>query len=230
MNTEQLILFLQEVPLLCNLDEEEYYTLSRVCTEKSFDKGHIIFYEEDKGTNLYIIVSGQVKVSVLSNDGREHILGILKEKEFFGEISLLDGETRSTTVISLDKTEIITINRDDFMKILKNNPEITYKIILSLCNRIRWADKHVERLAFLGANGRVAKTILEMAEQQGKEENGKIIIEHKMTRQEFANLSGTSRETFTRIIMELQDEGILASGKNKIILLDKYALKGKIFK
>ena len=85
MNTQQLREFLEQVPLLNNLEEEELDQLAQVSVEKEFDKNQIIFYEEDRGTSLYIIVNGQVKISVLSNDGREHILGMLNEKEFFSQ-------------------------------------------------------------------------------------------------------------------------------------------------
>lgn len=228
MNTEQLIHFLKEVPLLCNLDDYELRQLSDVSILRDFDKNKTIFYEQDKGTNLYIIVSGQVKVVVNSNDGREHILGFLKDKEFFGEISLLDGEPRSSTVIALEKVKVITINRDDFLKILRNNPDITYKIILSLCVKLRWTDRHVSSLAFLSASGRVAKIILDFLDDNIEMENGNYIINHRMTRQDFANIAGTSRETLTRIMMDFQDENIITSSKNKITVHNKNALKEKI--
>lgn len=228
MNTEDLIDFLKEVPLLCNLEGYELRQLAEVSIIREFDKNKIIFYEQDKGTNLYIIVSGQVKLVVNSNDGREHILGFLKNKEFFGEISLLDGEPRSTTVIALEKVKVITINREDFLKILRNNPDITYKIILSLCVKIRWTDRHVSSLAFLSASGRVAKILLDLIEDGAEIEDNNYIINHKMTRQDFANIAGTSRETLTRIMMDFQDEKILNSSRNRIVIFDKNALKEKL--
>jgi CRP/FNR family cyclic AMP-dependent transcriptional regulator len=228
MKAEQLIDFLKEVPLLCNLEDYELRQLSDVSIVKEFDRNKIIFYEQDQGTNLYIIVYGQVKIVVNSNDGREHILGFLKDKDFFGEISLLDGEPRSSSVISLEKAKVIIINRHDFLKVLRNNPDITYKIILSLCTKLRWTDRHVSNLAFLSASGRVAKTIIELAEKENIIENNEYIVNHKMTRQDFANIAGTSRETLTRIIMEFQEEKILSSFRNKIIIHNKKLLLDKV--
>lgn len=228
MNSEQLINFFKEVPLLCNLEDYEHNQIADVAVVKEFEKNKIIFYEQDKGNSLYIIVYGQVKIVVNSNDGREHILGFLKDKEFFGEISLLDGEPRSTTVISLEKVKVIAINREDFIKILRNNPDMTYKIILSLCNKLRWTDRHVSNLAFLSAAGRVARTIVELCEDENSMEGNNCVLNHKMTRQDFANIAGTSRETLTRIIMEFQDEGILTSYRNKLVIHEKNKLKDKI--
>lgn len=228
MNQQQLISFLREVPLLDALEDNEFEDLSGVSVIRDFDKGKIIFYEQDKGTSLYIIVSGTVKLSIIANDGREHILGFLKDKEFFGEISLLDGESRSTSAISVDKVKVITVSRENFLKILKNNPQITYKIILSLCTKIRWTDRHVSNLAFLSASGKVARTIYQMAEDVDINKKTPIVINHKMTRQDFANIAGTSRETLTRIMLDFQDEGIISSGKNELIIYDKNRLKEKI--
>lgn len=228
MNTKDLISFLKEVPLFSHLDDEDFQQLTNICTEKKFEKAQTIFYEEDMGTGFYIIISGQVKIVMLSTDGREHILGLLRERDFFGEMSILDGETRSATAIALSDVKTVTITREDFTKLLRNNPDMSIKIMFVLCKRLRRADRHVESLAFLSAPGRVARTILELAEEQGIKENDTIIILHKMTRQEFANIAGTSRETLTRVLMEFQDEGILDISKNQIILVNKKLLKEKV--
>jgi len=228
MNIQALIAFLKEIPLFSNLEEEEFEQLSSICIEKHFEKGQAIFYEEDMGTSFYLIMSGQVKIVMLSSDGREHILGVLKEKDFFGEISLLDGQTRSASALALSDVKTITITRDDFTKLLRNNPDITLKIIFVLCKRLRQADRHVESLAFLSAPGRVARTIFELIEEHGSKENGKFVISHKMTRQEFANIAGTSRETLTRVLMDFQDEKIITISKNQIVLEDEKLLKQKI--
>jgi CRP/FNR family cyclic AMP-dependent transcriptional regulator len=228
MNSKELINFLKEIPLFSHLDEEDFQQLTNICSEKKFDKGQTIFYEEDMGTGFYIIISGQVKIVMLSNDGREHILGLLREKDFFGEMSILDGEPRSATAIALSDVKAITITREDFTKLLRNNPDISIKIMFVLCKRLRRADRHVESLAFLSAPGRVARTILELSDEQGIKDDNKVIINHKMTRQEFANIAGTSRETLTRVLMEFQDDGILDISKNQIILVDKKSLKDKV--
>ena len=95
---------------------------------------------------------------------------------------------------------------------------------MSLCKKIRITDKHIGNLAFLSAPGRVARTISQLAEEKGIIEGSKIVIRHNITRQEFANITNTSRETLTRIIMGFQDDGILLSEKNELIILDKKRL------
>ncbi|GIW22874.1 MAG: Crp/Fnr family transcriptional regulator [Candidatus Sericytochromatia bacterium] len=229
MKITQLIDFLKDVPLFNHLNNNDLEQIANICSERFFEKGKIIFYEEDLGTSFYIIVSGQVKIVMVSNEGKEHILGLLKERDFFGEISLLDGEPRSATAIALEDTETITITRDDFTRLLRSNPDISLKIMFTLCKRLRKADKQVESLAFLSAQGRVARVILDLADERGEEKDNKIVIYHRMTRQELANIAGTSRETLTRVLMDFNDNKIINIGKNRIEILDKKRLKEQIF-
>ncbi len=228
MSSFNLQEFFTEVSLFSNMDKNEIEQITKICVERSFEKGKTIFYEQAQGTSFYLILSGQVKIVMMSNDGREHTLGVLKEKDFFGEVSMLDGQPRSATAIALSDVKTVTLNRDEFHKILKDNPEMILKIMYVLCKRLRHADKHVESLAFLTATGRVARTINNLADEIGVKDNLKVVINHNMTRQDFANIAGTSRETFTRVIMDFQDEGLLEIDKNKIVVIDKKELQKRV--
>lgn len=228
MNTEELLSFFQEVPLLKDIEKKELTNIANAVVVRDFEKGKTVFYEDDKGTSLYIIISGSVKVSIYSDDGREHVIGSLKEKDFFGELSLIDGQPRSTSIVALDKLKVITLSRDNFIQLLKTNPEIISKIIESLCKKIRKTDSHISDLAFLTAPGRVARQILKLAQEIGKEVGNTIVIEHNLTRQEMANISNTTRETLTRIVMAFQEEGIISNEKNTIVIHNKLALKEKV--
>ncbi|MEK7435164.1 MAG: cyclic nucleotide-binding domain-containing protein, partial [Cyanobacteriota bacterium] len=101
MSSFNLQEFFTEVSLFSNMDKNEIEQITKICVERSFEKGKTIFYEQDQGTSFYLILSGQVKIVMMSNDGREHTLGVLKEKDFFGEVSMLDGQPRSATAIAL---------------------------------------------------------------------------------------------------------------------------------
>lgn len=228
MNIENLVSFFQDVPLLENIEKKELINVANAVVIRDFEKGKTVFYEDDKGTSLYIIISGSVKITIYSDDGREHVIGYLKEKDFFGELSLIDGQPRSTSIIALDKLKVITLSRDNFLSLLKSNPEIISKIITSLCKKIRKTDSHISDLAFLTAPGRVARQLLRMAEDTGKVDGNSVIIEHNLTRQEMANISNTTRETLTRIVMSFQDDGIISNDKNIIIIHDKLALKERV--
>jgi CRP-like cAMP-binding protein len=220
---------LKSFPIFMYLDDKDLETLSSNSIEKSYYKDDIIFYQNELGKKLCLILSGSVKICIFSPDGKEHTLGNLSEKEFFGELSVLDGENRSTSAVAIDDVKLIIIDRNIFLEILKKNPYIVYHIILALCKRIRWTDKHLNTLAFLSSHGKVAKLLLDMAKEKGKKIGNNIFITHKLTRQEMANIVGTSRETLTRIIIEYQNEKIIETKKNQIIILNEEKLKEKIF-
>lgn len=220
---------LKTFPIFMQLEDNDLEKISLATMEKSYYKGDTIFYENESGRRLYLIISGNVKICMFSNEGKEHILGNVGEKEFFGELSVLDKENRSTSAIAIDNVKLITVDRDVFLEVLKDNPYIVYHLILSLCKRIRWTDRHLNTLAFLSSHGRVAKLILDMANEKGKRVGNHIYIDHKLTRQEMANIIGTSRETLTRIIIEYQDEKIIETKKNQIIVIDEEKLNQKIF-
>lgn len=228
MNTEKLAAFFKEGTLFSNLTHEELSQLAQIVRERKFDRNQVIFYEGDLGGSLYIIASGTVKIVMMADDGREHILGLLHEGDFFGEISLIDGEPRSATAIAQDKVNIVMISREDFIRLLRENPEMSLKIMVTLCERLRKTDKHVESLAFLSAPGRVAQILLNWAEKEAPGQDKEISIPHKMTRQEFASIAGTSRETLTRVLMDFQDDGLIQLEKNKIVIYDRKYLRTKV--
>jgi CRP/FNR family cyclic AMP-dependent transcriptional regulator len=228
MTPTEMLKFLQEVPLFAELTVDEFTQLCDICRERTFDKGHAIFYADDLGTSFYIIARGAVKIVVLADDGREHILGVLKARDFFGEMSLLDGEARSATAIALENSKVLSISRDDFQSVLRRNPDIGLKIMVTICRRLRRADRRVESLAFLSAPGRVARILLELGKEHGETTAEGLSLHHKMTRQELANIAGTSRETLTRVLMEFQDEGLLTLRKNLLIVHDEKQLQSKM--
>lgn len=228
MNFEKLATFFAEGTLFNNLSKEELTQLAQIARERRFDRGQVIFYEGDLGGSLYIIVTGSVKIVIMADDGREHILGLLHQGDFFGEVSLIDGEPRSATAIALDNVSVVMISRDDFIRLLRENPEMSLKIMVTLCERLRKTDKHVESLAFLSAPGRVAQVLLNLAESHMPGQDKNITVSHKITRQEFASLAGTSRETLTRVLMDFQDDSLIKLEKNKIHIYDRLHLKEKV--
>ncbi|MBM3274393.1 MAG: Crp/Fnr family transcriptional regulator, partial [Candidatus Sericytochromatia bacterium] len=200
--------------------------VARLCRQRLVPKGSIVFYEDDPGTSCYIILEGKVKVVVNSpHDGREHILGILKRGDLFGEMSLIDGLMRSATAIAVEETQVVMIQREEFVKLLENMPKIALKLLVVLSRRLRSTDRHVESLAFLSAPGRVARLLLELGEEMGQTTPQGLTFETKMTRQEMANLTGTSRETFTRVLMEYQDRGLVEIDRNQFVLRNETKLR-----
>lgn len=219
-------MFLKQTSLFGDLDALELDAIAAICRKRVVPKGSIIFYADDPGNACYIVVEGKVKIVINSGDGREHILGILNPLDLFGEMSLIDGHERSATAIAVEESNVLTIQREEFLKLLREYPGIPLKLLAVLSRRLRSTDAHVESLAFLSAPGRVARLLIGLAQESGaKSPEGKPSFTSRMTRQEMANLTGTSRETFTRVLMDYQERGLVEIDRNSFILQDEKKLR-----
>jgi CRP-like cAMP-binding protein len=216
---------LQHLPLFADLEAAELEQLGQLCRNRAVTKGNVIFYEDDPGTSCYIILSGKVKIVVNADDGREHILGVLQDGDFFGEMSLIDGQPRSASAIAVEDVQMVTIQRDQFLELLRSNPDLTLKLLVTLSARLRAADRNMESLAFLSAPGRVARLLLQLGMEHGERTPEGLTFTHNMTRQELDSLAGTSRETLTRVLMDYHDRVIIHLDKNRFTLKNEAKLK-----
>ncbi|HCL30922.1 MAG TPA: Crp/Fnr family transcriptional regulator [Candidatus Latescibacteria bacterium] len=213
--------FLRQVSLFDCLGDPELEALAELTFSRTFDRSQFIILAEESGDTLFIIRSGQVKVSLIHEDGKEFILSLLEEGEVFGELSLLDDRPRSANVTAMMKTELMMLKRSDFLRLVERVPQIAISLLEELASRLRRTDDQVEGLALLDVHHRVAKTLLRMAEDGGQTSPEGILIRRRPTHQQLANMSGTTRETVTRALKQLQDEGyIRISGRQILILAD----------
>lgn len=211
---------LKNLPLFGDLDEEELVEIWNHVQTRSYKKSNIILFEEDPGDSLFIIKEGKVKITRLSEEGREVILSILGEGEFFGEMSILDGEARSANVIALADSEVFVLKRQEFINILRSNPQIAITLLEELAARIRKSDQQIEYLSLADAENRVAMTLLRLAEESGTFKMGQVTIEELPMQQDMANMSGTSRETISRMLSEFTEKEYIDRKGKKLIILD----------
>ncbi len=210
---------LRNVPLFEGLDDEELQTIANVTIKRTFTKDSVIILAEEEGESLFIIEDGQVKVSIVSEDGREVILSLLGEGAVFGELSLLDGKPRSANVIATEETSLIMLRRPDFVQILFKMPQIATALLAELATRLRKTDRQIEGLALLDVTSRISETLLQLASEYGKESEKGITLQNRPTHQELANMSGTTRETVSRVLKRLETQGyITCSGRTITIL------------
>lgn len=212
---------LQSVPIFSDLDDAGIETLSRVVARKVYPKDGVVFFENESGDSLFMILSGRVKVTILGDDGREIILTVLGPGDFFGEMSLLDNEPRSATAIVTEETELVSLQRADFESVLADNKEIALGLIRVLTQRLRRADQQIETLALLDVYGRVARLIVDLAREEGRRLKDGRVAFRRVTHQEIANRIGTTRETVTRILKDLERAGrIKVEGKEIVVPAD----------
>ena len=194
------IKLLQSVELFWDLKDEELGYISEKMVARKYDPGNFIFLEESDGEQCFFVVKGSVKVTRLSKDGREVILAMLDEGDFFGEMSLLDGKSRSANVIALEKTEVLTLNRKDFLIVLQEYPKIAIQLLKELASRLRKSDRQIASLSLSDAEKRIALCIIRFADERGIIRNGRVSIAKIPIQQDIANMAGTSRETVSKSI------------------------------
>jgi len=219
MAEDATIEVLSRVPLFECLDSDELAGLADVTSLQRLSRNALVILAEDKGDSFFVIRSGKVKVSVTGPDGREIILSLLGPGEFFGELSLLDGHPRSADVTTLERTELLSIRRSDFVRVIEAHPIIPTHLMVTLATRLRKSDRQVAGLALLGISERTSDVLLELAEAQGEETEDGVIIKNRPTHQVLASMAGTARETVTRVMKHLIDDGyVRIEGRNLVIL------------
>ena len=208
----------RRVPLFSGLEDDDLQSLISATTRRKFPKEGVVFFEHDLGDALFMIVSGRVKVTILSDDGRETILAVLSDDDFFGEMSLLDNEPRSATAIAMQDTEMVVLRQRDFLSIVEKRPRVAINLLAVLSSRLRKANQQIGNLALHDVYGRVARILLEMASETGKRrEDGRVAF-RRPTHQEIANMIGATRETVSRMISDPHRQGFIEiSGKDVII-------------
>lgn len=201
--------FLKSVPIFSGLDSERIRQISLLGTRKFYKKDTTILRENETGSALFVIISGKVKVSRVSDDGKEIILTILNESDFFGEMAILDGLSRSAGVTAIEETELFMIQRIDFLNLLQEHPEISVALLQELTRRLRASDMKIKSLSLRDAEGKVATVILQLADDIGKIKQGKVEIERLPFQHDLANMAGTSRETISRTIHAFAKRGLI---------------------
>ncbi len=210
---------LRRVPLFESLEHDELAGLASVTRLQKFARNVLVILAEDQGDSFFIIQSGKVKVSVTGADGREIILSLLGPGEFFGELSLLDGHPRSADVTTVDGTVLLVIRRRDFLRVIDEHPVIPTHLMVTLASRLRKSDRQVAGLALLGIAERISSVLLTVAEEQGERTEEGIVIKKRPTHQVLASMAGTARETVTRVMKRLADEGYIRTDGRKLIIL-----------
>ena len=201
--------YLRSVSIFSDLSDVELASISKKMTPYSYSKGEFIVMEEMEGKQCYFITHGSVKITRSSKEGREVILAILTAGEFFGEMSLLDGETRSANVLTLEETKVLALNRNDFMATLEEYPRISIQLLKELTIRLRKSDLQIASLTLSDAEKRIGLCILRLAGEQGTIRQGHVKIKKFPFQHDIANMAGTSRETVSRTLVLFEQNGLI---------------------
>jgi CRP/FNR family transcriptional regulator, cyclic AMP receptor protein len=203
--------------LFGTLDEAERRAVADEMREVSFDASQVIFARGDQGREIYLVVSGRVRLSVLTAEGRELSFAHAEPGAIFGEIAMLDGGVRSADATAVNKVVALSLSKPAFKRLMETHPHVADAAVRFLCSRIREADQQLEAIALYPIEGRLARFFLAAARAKAPgSEEARITIDLPMSQSELALLIGASRPKVNTALSVLEDSGALERSGTRI--------------
>jgi len=217
--------FVRNIPLFAEMDDVELTHVANALKRRTFAAGQTVFYQGDPGNVAYIIESGQVRIYVHGEDGREVSVILYGPGDIFGEMALLDRRPRSATATAMEDSVLLALNADDFHRHLRHSHQLALNLMLTLSTRLRETTEAIESLATLDVNRRLIKKLLYLAQRQGTPNENGIRIRGRLTQQALASLISTSRESTNRALRALARKGLIDMRHGRIVILKPQALE-----
>jgi len=218
---EKRRLLLRRIDIFADLTDREVDTILDVMRERTIPRGTIVFHQHDSGGGLYLILAGSVKITRSGRDGREVTVAVLSEGNFFGEMSLLDGQPRSASATALQSARLLVLDREHFQRYVLAQPRIVAKLMRELSKRLRAADQAIENLALGSVRDRLTHLLGHLGRRLPLKE-GRGVIERSTTHQELAEMVGSSRETVTRTLAAMEGDELIKFDRRRIVLLPAF--------
>ncbi len=209
---------LGQISLFSGLSEETLEAIESLTTTRQYPKNSIIISESDVSNAMYLLMSGKVKVFLSDQEGREFVLNTLNPGGYFGELSLLDDETRTASVMTIEASHFKILTKPAFDQLRHDFPEINHILISNLVGTIRHLTENVKSLALKDVYGRIRKLLNDLVSESNSGKASGLIAE-KLTQQEIANRVGSSREMVARILKDLITGSYIQIEKKKITVL-----------
>ena len=219
---------LQLVPFFNNMHDDEARNLSKRLVMRRFGPDQIIFHHGDPGGLLYIIIKGKVKITHSTLDGQEAMLAIFGAGDFFGELALLDDSPRSATAEALEETETLTLHREEFIRYIGDNPDFALHVLHTLAQHIRRLNNQISDIFFLDLPARLARQLLQLAEQHGHKTDEGIRIDLSLTQTDLAEMTGATRVSINKALGRFRRAQWVKVGGRKFTILDEEALQNLI--
>jgi CRP/FNR family cyclic AMP-dependent transcriptional regulator len=216
---------LSEAPLFDALNEEDSRALRAMVLVVKLNRGERLFAEGDKGDQLYIIISGKIKLTKAAPDGRENLLSVHGPGEMFGELSLFDPVPRTASATAVTDAELAALAHEDVRTWLSSRPEVSMHLLRALAQRLRRINEVKADLVFTDVPGRVAKALLDLAERFGVQNSDGIQVNHDLTQEELAQLVGASRETVNKALADFAARGWIQLAAKSVLVIDPDRLR-----
>lgn len=220
---------LKSVALFSDLEEEELERFSHVAVPRSFPAGTRVFHEGDDSDACYIVKDGSFRVTREHSDGRAITLATLGPGEIFGELAMLDGDQRSASAEALTDGDLLALPANDVRALLARHPEISLKLVAGLVRRLRAANVRLSRQSFQTVPSRVAGILAQLSREAQNDGDAEEEVTIEMNQTDLAQLAGTSRESVSRFLAELERAGVVRSGRGRVTVLAPAKLRNYIY-
>jgi CRP/FNR family cyclic AMP-dependent transcriptional regulator len=217
---------------LSDLSEIDQKIIYDQCTRRSVSPRTVIVSQGSSGRDMFIVVSGSLKVSVLSGEGKEISFVVLRQGDYFGELSMIDGRRRSATVTAIENSELLVLGHSEYQLLLREHPhtatEFLTRMLLTLANRIRATDELYQDSVFLDVSARLAKFLLSASIEDNDSGPGQRLMDVQLSQYELGTLVNASRESVNKQLRDWEEQGIVDVHKGKITILDPTRLQQKV--
>jgi CRP/FNR family transcriptional regulator len=226
---ESAVELLKSVALFADLEEAELERFSHVAVPRTFPAGTRVFHEGDDSDACYIVKEGSFRVTREHSDGRAITLATLGPGEIFGELAMLDGDKRSASAEALTDGDLLALPANDVRGLLARHPEISLKLVAGLVRRLRAANVRLSRQSFQTVPSRVAGILAQLSREAQDGEGEQEAVTIQMNQTDLAQLAGTSRESVSRFLAELERAGVVRSGRGRVTVLEPEKLRNYIY-
>jgi len=220
--------YLENFNIFKNLDADSMEELNRITSMQNISKNQPIYFPKEPSNSIFFLKKGRVKLTRMSSDGKEMILGLVNKGEVFGEMAFLDEEERKDFATTLDECLICTINKDDFKQFVKSNPELNLRLTKLIGLKMRKYTERIEELVFKDAEQRVVSFLLSFANENGKQIGDEIFVKPFLKHQDIAELTACSRQTVNSVLTDLREKKIINFDRKKLIVHDKEELQRRL--
>jgi CRP-like cAMP-binding protein len=219
---------LRNISIFNTLSAQEEREVSRYLVTVTFRKKETVFSEGDPSEWFFIVKAGKVKITKLSQEGREIILEIIPSGEFFGGIAVVRGFPYPANAVAMEDTEVLKIARKDLMSLMDRFPALMYCMAMNIGDRIKGSHETLKSIALEKVEARIASLLIKLSDKAGEKISEGVVINMKLTKQDLAEMVGTTVETSIRTMSKLTKAGIVSSKAGKFIIRDLDKLKSLI--
>jgi CRP-like cAMP-binding protein len=216
---------LANVELFCGFSEQQLVAVSQVAHVKTLERREELFHKGDEGGEIYVVASGKLKALTTSIDGNDVVFSILGPGEVFGEVALLGATQRTATVSAIEDCTLLAIDHRDFMSYVKTDPDMAVKLLSVLAMRLKRVSELLEDTQFLNLPLRLAKKLLSLGRVYGKSTPDGLLIELKLSQEEWGDLVGATRESINKQMRAWADAGIVQMDKGYVVVLNAVELE-----